>query len=42
MSYEINDEEHHHEHMKCEKCDSIISFASENICKKIFSEAKKI
>jgi Fe2+ or Zn2+ uptake regulation protein len=28
--------------MKCEKCDSIISFESDYICKKIFGEAKKI
>jgi len=42
MSYEINDENQHHEHMKCEKCNSIISFDSDNICKRIFDEAKKI
>lgn len=42
MTYEINDEEHHHEHMKCDKCDCLISFESDNICKKIFKEAKKI
>lgn len=42
MSYEVNDINHHHEHMKCEKCESIISFDSDNICKKIFTEAKKM
>jgi len=42
MSYELNDEKHHHEHMKCCKCNNIITFNSENICKKIFEEAKKM
>jgi Fe2+ or Zn2+ uptake regulation protein len=28
--------------MKCEKCNDIINFDSENICKKILKEAKKI
>lgn len=42
MTYELNDENHHHEHMKCNNCNSIISFHSDNICKKIFEEAKKI
>lgn len=42
MSYELNDSEHHHEHMKCCKCNSIISFHSNDICKKIFAEAKKM
>ena len=42
MTYEINDEKHHHEHMKCEKCNSVISFESDSICKKIFNEAKNI
>lgn len=42
MTYEINDENHHHEHMKCNSCNSIISFESDNICKKIFEEAKKM
>jgi len=42
MTYELNDENHHHEHMKCNKCNSIITFHSDNICKKIFEEAKKI
>jgi len=35
-------EKHHHEHMKCKTCGDILSFASETICKKIFSEAKKL
>ena len=41
-TYEINDENHHHEHMKCCKCDKIISFHSDKICNQIFREAKKI
>jgi Fur family transcriptional regulator, ferric uptake regulator len=41
--YEIvHADHHHHEHMKCEKCNKIISFESEEICKKIFEEAKKL
>ena len=40
--YEINDENHHHEHMKCEKCGCILSFHSQNICAAIFEEAKKL
>ena len=39
--YELNDTGHHHEHMKCEKCQEIMSFESHSICKKIFEEAKK-
>ncbi len=42
MTYEFNDEKNHHEHMRCEKCESIISFESKYICDKIFIEAKKI
>ena len=42
MTYEINDESHHHEHMKCEKCNCIISFDSDSICSRIFCEARKI
>ena len=42
MSYEINDEKHHHEHMKCSNCNKIISFDSGNICNKLFLEAEKI
>ncbi len=42
ITYELIDEKHHHEHMKCEKCDTIISFHSDNICKKLFEEAKKM
>lgn len=40
-TYELIDESHHHEHMKCEKCQKVISFESENICKKILEEASK-
>lgn len=35
-------ETHHHEHMKCKQCWDILNFAADNICKKIFSEAKKL
>lgn len=42
MAYEIDDKDNHHEHMMCEKCDSIISFDSNFICNKIFDEATKI
>ena len=35
-TYEINEDEHHHEHMKCVICQKIMSFDSQNICKKIF------
>ena len=42
-SYEIECcEAHHHEHMKCNSCGDILSFASETICERIFSEAKKL
>ena len=41
-SYEVEHENHHHEHMKCNDCGDIMSFDSGNICKKLFSEAKKI
>jgi Fur family ferric uptake transcriptional regulator len=40
-SYELNDTSHHHEHMKCTLCQSIMSFDSHSICRKIFEEAKK-
>ena len=39
--YEINHSHHHHEHMKCNSCEDILSFESENICQKLFLEAKK-
>lgn len=39
-TYELYSESNHHEHMKCEKCNSILSFTSSNICNKIFEEAK--
>ncbi|MDD2907018.1 MAG: Fur family transcriptional regulator [Candidatus Gracilibacteria bacterium] len=42
ISYELNDENHHHEHMKCNICNSIITFHSNDICKKIFEEAKNM
>lgn len=41
-SYELDKENHHHEHMNCSKCWQIINFESENICKILFEEAKKI
>ena len=41
-SYEVEHSHNHHEHMTCNSCGSIINFMSENICKKIFSEAKKL
>lgn len=40
-TYEVNEIEHHHEHFKCNICQTIISFESNSICKKIFEEAKK-
>ena len=41
--YEIDCcEKHHHEHMTCKSCWDILSFASDAICSKIFSEAKKL
>ena len=40
-SYEINNSGHHHEHMKCTLCQSIMSFDSHGICRKIFEEARK-
>ena len=41
-TYEINDHAHHHEHMKCEKCEVVISFDSDPICKKLFAKAKDL
>ena len=42
-SYELECcSKHHHEHMKCNNCGNVVSFESGNICKKLFSEAKKI
>jgi len=35
-------QEHHYEHMKCEKCGDVIKFESESICKKIMQEATNI
>lgn len=42
VTYELDDKEHHHEHMKCSICNSVINFTSDDICKKIFTEAKKM
>lgn len=41
-SYEVEHSHSHHEHMTCNSCGDIISFLSEGICKKIFSEAEKL
>lgn len=41
-TYELEKSEHHHEHMKCNNCDKIISFHSDKICNQLFEEAKKI
>ncbi len=40
-TYEFCDDNHHHEHIKCEKCWKIEVFKINNICKKIISEAKQ-
>ena len=41
--YELShSDHHHHEHFNCSDCWECISFESENLCKKIFEEAKKI
>ena len=41
--YELNHEGHnHHEHMKCEACECVISFDSNSVCLKLFQEAKKL
>lgn len=42
-SYEIECcKKHHHEHMKCNSCWDILSFASDAICKQIFEQAAKL
>lgn len=41
-TYEMNNHEDHHEHMKCENCDKVISFSSDSICNRLFNEADKI
>ena len=41
-SYELNHTDHHHEHFNCSDCWECISFESQELCKKIFDEAKKI
>lgn len=42
MTYELNNEAHHHEHMKCNSCGSVINFPSASICEQIFKEAEKM
>lgn len=42
MTYELNHENNHHEHMKCEKCSRVINFDSSKICEMIFMQAKKL
>ncbi len=39
--YELNDIHHHHEHMKCNICQTILSFDSHEVCKNIFKAAKE-
>jgi Fur family ferric uptake transcriptional regulator len=41
-TYELVEEDHHHEHMKCNNCGDVISFHSEDICKRILLEAEKL
>lgn len=42
-SYEIECcSAHHHEHMKCESCNEVLSFESNEICNKIFEHAEKL
>ncbi len=41
-TYEINDEDHHHEHMNCQKCETIINFDSEDICNQVYEKAKSL
>lgn len=38
--YEVNSQEHHHEHMKCESCWKILSFDSQFLCKLLGQVAK--
>lgn len=40
-TYEINEHEDYHEHMKCEKCKSIINFDCQEIYKLIIKEAER-
>lgn len=42
MTYEFVDHHNHHEHMRCDSCNSIIGFHADSICKKILEEAKKM
>lgn len=41
-SYEVNNENHHHEHMKCEKCKSVLNFHSDDIYNQLFNKAKEL
>jgi len=38
--YEVNSDENHHEHMKCESCGKIFSFDSSFLCKLLGQVAK--
>jgi len=42
MTYEFVDHHNHHEHMRCDCCNSIIGFHADSICKMILEEAKKM
>ena len=39
-NYEVNDANHHHEHMKCTKCGEVTSFDSDFVCKLLTQVAK--
>ncbi len=39
--YELNDEEHHHEHMQCSSCNELLCFDSVKICKQLMDIAKQ-
>ena len=39
--FELIHDNHHHEHMRCESCDRIMSFESSKICKILFDIAKE-
>ena len=41
-SYELNHTDHHHEHFNCSDCWECINFESQELCQRIFDEAKKI
>ncbi len=40
--YEINDTNHHHEHMKCKHCNGVIPFHCDTICAEVFTKAKEM